>query len=62
MRKLIVICAAALLVLSVGSSADAGITITDTVDSSDGQANTYFSSTPTDTDSARPSSTDTYRC
>ncbi len=61
MRKLIVICAAALLVLSVGSSADAGITITDTVDSSDGQANTYFSSTPTDTDSARPSSTDTYR-
>jgi hypothetical protein len=31
------------------------------VDSSDGQANTYFSSTPTDTDSARPSSTDTYR-
>ena len=31
------------------------------VDDSDGQANTYFSSTPTDTDATRPSPTDTYR-
>lgn len=61
MKKLITICVVALLILSAGSLANAGITITDMVDSSDGQANTYFSSTPTDTDSARPSSTDTYR-
>ena len=50
-----------LLVLSINSPSDANITITDIVNSSDGQANTYFSSTPTDTDSAQPSSTDTYR-
>jgi len=63
MRKLIAICAVVLLVLFVSSPADAAITITDDdmVDSSDGQAGTYFSSTPTDTDSARPSLTDTYR-
>jgi hypothetical protein len=48
-------------VLSVCRPAVASITIMDIVDSSDGQANTYFSSTPTDTDTARPSSTDTYR-
>jgi len=61
MRKLIVIYAVVLLVLSVSNPADAGITIMDMVDSSDTQAHTYFSSTPTDTDSARPSLTDTYR-
>ena len=49
------------LVLSLSSPADASITITDIVDSSDGQANTYFSSSPIDTDSTQPSSTDTYR-
>jgi hypothetical protein len=61
MRNLITICAVGLLVLSVSRPADASITIMDMVDSSDGQANTYFSSTPTNTDSARPSLTDTYR-
>jgi hypothetical protein len=61
MRNLITICAVILLVLSVSRPAEASITTMDMVDSSDGQANTYFSSTPTDTDSARPSSTDTYR-
>jgi len=61
MRNLTTICAVILLVLFVSHPADASITIMDMVDSSDGQANTYFSSTPTDTDSARPSSTDTYR-
>ena len=61
MRNLITICAVIFLVLFVSLPANASITITDMVDSSDGQANTYFSSTPTDTDSARPSSTDTYR-
>jgi hypothetical protein len=61
MKKLIIICAIALLMPALISPADASITITDMVDSSDSQANTYFSSTPTDTDSSRPSSTDTYR-
>jgi len=61
MRKLIAICFFAALMLSVNNPANASITITDMVDSSDGQANTYFSSTPTDTDSTRPSPTDTYR-
>lgn len=49
------------LVLSLSSPADASITITDIVDSSDGQANTYFSSSPIDTDSTQPSFADTYR-
>jgi hypothetical protein len=49
------------LMLSVNSPADASITIMDMVDSTDIQANTYFGSTPIDTDSSRPSSTDTYR-
>jgi hypothetical protein len=61
MRKLITIWAVVLLILSAGRTANAGITITDMVDSTDSQPNTYFSSTPTDTDSTRPSSTDTYR-
>ncbi len=61
MRKLIAICAFVALILSVNSPADASITIMDMVDSTDNQANTYFSSTPTDTDSTRPSPTDTYR-
>jgi len=61
MRKLIAICVFAALMLAVNSPADASITITDVVDDSDGQANTYFSSTPTDTDATRPSPTDTYR-
>ncbi len=61
MRKLIVICAFVAMMLSVNSPADASVTIMDMVDSADSQANTYFSSTPIDTDSARPSSTDTYR-
>jgi len=60
MRKLIAICFFAALMLSVNNPANASITITDMVDSSDGQANTYFSSTPTDTDSTRPSPTDTF--
>ena len=61
MRNLITLCAFILMVLSVNSPAQASITMMDMVDSSDGQANTYFSSTPTDTDSTRPSLTDTYR-
>ena len=61
MKKLMIICAIAFIVMALTSPADASITIMDMVDSSDSQANTYFSSTPTDTDSARPSSTDTYR-
>ncbi len=61
MRKLIAICFFAALMLSVNNPANASITITDMVDSSDGQANAYFSSTPTYTDSTRPSPTDTYR-
>ena len=61
MKKLIIICVIAFIVMALTSPAGASITIMDMVDSSDGQANTYFSSTPTDTDSARPSSTDTYR-
>ena len=61
MRKLIAICVFAALMLTVNSPANASITITDVVDDSDSQANTYFSSTPTDTDATRPSPTDTYR-
>jgi hypothetical protein len=61
MRKLIAICVFTALILSVNSPADASMTIMDMVDSTDGQTNTYFSSTPTDTDSTRPSPTDTYR-
>jgi len=61
MRKLIAICAFLTLLLSINSTADASITITDMVDSADGQANTYFSSTPIDADSTQPSPTDTYR-
>jgi len=62
MRKLIAFCVFMALMLSVNSPADASITIMDMVDSSDAQANTYFSSTPTNTDNGiQPSSTDTYR-
>ncbi|MDT8303081.1 MAG: hypothetical protein RQ760_16500 [Sedimentisphaerales bacterium] len=61
MRKLIAICAFVALILSVNSPADASITIIDMVDSTDSQPNTYFGSTPIDTDSTRPSPTDTYR-
>jgi hypothetical protein len=61
MKKLIVFCFFAVLMLSVNIPANANITVADMVDSSDGQANTYFSSTPTDTDATRPSPTDTYR-
>jgi hypothetical protein len=61
MRKLIAICAFVALMLLVNSPANASVTIMDMVDSADGQTNTYFSSTPTDTDSTQPSSTDTYR-
>lgn len=42
MRKLIAICAFAALMLAVNSPAYASITVADMVDSSDGQANTYF--------------------
>ena len=42
MRKLIAICAFAALTLAVNSPAYASITVADMVDSSDGQANTYF--------------------
>jgi len=49
------------LMLSFNKPADASITIMDIVDSTDNQANTYFGSTPIDTDSTRPSPTDTYR-
>ena len=61
MKKLIASCVFALLMLSVNNPANANITVADMVDESDGQANTYFSSTLTDTDATRPSSTDTYR-
>jgi len=61
MRKLIAICVFTVLMLSVNNPANANITVADMVDDSDGQANTYFSSTPTDTDATRPSPTDTYR-
>jgi hypothetical protein len=61
MKHLITICAVLLLALSFSRPTDASITTMDMVDSSDGQAYTYFSSVPTDIDSARPSSTDTYR-
>lgn len=61
MRKITVTFAFVFFVQFACQSSDASITITDIVDSSDGQANTYFSSTPTDTDPARPSLTDTYR-
>jgi len=61
MRKLIAFCVFMALMLSVNSPADASVTITDMVDSADSQANTYFSSTPTDDDSTQPSPTDTYR-
>ena len=49
------------LMLSFNKPADASITIMDIVDSTDNQANTYFGSTPINTDSTRPSPTDTYR-
>jgi len=42
MRKLIAICAFAALMLAVNSPANASITVADMVDSSDGQAGTYF--------------------
>jgi len=42
MRKLIAICAFATLMLAVNSPASASITVADMVDSSDGQAGTYF--------------------
>ncbi|HUU16881.1 MAG TPA: hypothetical protein VMW72_07025 [Sedimentisphaerales bacterium] len=61
MKKLIAFCVFAALMLSVNNPANANITVADMVDNSDNQANTYFSSTPTDTDATRPSSTDTYR-
>jgi len=61
MKKLIAFCVFAVLMLSVNNPANANITVADMVDDSDGQANTYFSSTLTDTDATRPSSTDTYR-
>ena len=60
-KKCITIFVFIVLMLSVNSPADASITIIDMVDSADSQANTYFGSTPIDTDSTRPSSTDTYR-
>jgi hypothetical protein len=60
-KKCITILVFIALMLSVNSPADASITIMDMVDSADSQANTYFGSTPIDTDSTRPSSTDTYR-
>jgi len=61
MRKLIAIFAFLTLMLSVNNSAEASITIVDMVDSTDAQANTYFSSAPIDADSTQPSPTDTYR-
>jgi hypothetical protein len=61
MRKSITICFVVLLVLSISNLADASTTVMDMVDSSDGQANTYFGSTPIDDYSIQPSSTDTYR-
>ena len=42
MRKLTVICAFAALMLAINSPAYASITVTDVVDSSDGQTGTYF--------------------
>jgi len=42
MRKLIAICVFAALMLAVNSQANASITVVDMVDSSDGQAGTYF--------------------
>ncbi len=42
MRKLIAICAFAALILAVNGPANASITVADMVDSSDGQAGTYF--------------------
>ena len=60
-KKCITILVFIALMLSVNSPADASITIMDMVDSADSQANTYFGSTPIDTDSTRPSPTDTYR-
>ncbi|MFZ2147870.1 MAG: hypothetical protein WAV28_11680 [Sedimentisphaerales bacterium] len=42
MRKLIAMCVFAVLMLVVNNSANASITVTDIVDSSDGQAGTYF--------------------
>lgn len=42
MRKLIAICVFAALMLAVNSPANASITVVDMVDSSDGQAGTYF--------------------
>ena len=42
MRKLIAICFFAALMLAVNSPANASITVVDMVDSSDGQAGTYF--------------------
>jgi len=42
MRNLIAICVFAALMLVVNNSANASITVTDIIDSSDGQAGTYF--------------------
>ncbi len=42
MRKLIAICVFAALMLAVNSPANASVTVVDMVDSSDGQAGTYF--------------------
>jgi hypothetical protein len=61
MKKPIITCAVALIFLVASNPTYASITIIDMVDYSDDQSNTYFSSTPTDIDSSRPSSTDTYR-
>jgi len=61
MKKLLTICAVAAFVLAVSSSANAGSTYTETINSGSGQPNTYFSSTVTDSDPTRPSPTDTYR-
>ncbi len=61
MKKLIAFCVFVVLMLSVNNPANANITVADMVDESDSQANAYFSSTLTDTDATRPSSTDTYR-
>jgi hypothetical protein len=42
MKKLIFVCALAVLVLSVGSKTQAGITYVDVVDATSGQSDTYF--------------------
>jgi len=42
MKKLIAFCVFAVLMLAVNSPANASITVVDMVDSSDGQAGTYF--------------------